>query len=729
MSFDPFPLTTTSASCPPNFYFYPANFSCVSCPVNASASCGITNLDLCAGSLPLNTTCDICNINVLECVQLANECLLREIEDDDCSDFTPNNLLYKDIIDHLDNNPITEEYFVTGPNAEILPIIFARFLRNGKFIGFSYNWNYFSPCIDRESNIRLGTLVGTNYFISCLFVTPKNEPIFFEAFIVQSNYLIRIPFYVKLVNGNSFHRRRIYQFHPISGDYMGSVQLNISFNGNTKRLSTPTISVSYAKNTTSNARSTLSITYRQDHMGIHIALPIFITTVFTLSLVWVGIQINGWMRKSGRTFCDPVTFSVCFILSANYLSIIIFVITFITSSTILLLYKCQSKLFFLIPIQSQEVLLILLISIALVLQYIHVFYVLFLQCTTDLFLIDWEQNLVVNQDKVSIWRSYLIINEWLKLQTMRKINLASLLILLLVLLVAVGLINISSSQPLSIVVSTNVYIAPTSRYLRLAVSSILFLLIAILQFLINFLYERFVEHKLNQFVDLCSVSNISFIALEYPRFGFYIHGRSVHGIADTDLRTLTQFLDKEEEDIVGKRGLEGTLHQVFEISITCDMRNEYDRIIRQMKLSQITEGRKKNSNSLHEAELVAHQMLTKFFTSFIEKSHKSLRFEKREKLLCEHVTSIELYEPIDFSFMYPDDGNTFSSLIFYGHESTFLLFNLLTYQFWDTITLNSIAACFLTYITDLFLVWIRRVWAKHNIVKKSLLDKRFIINS
>ena len=572
---DPFLLTTTSGTCPPNFYFYPGNFSCVACPVNASTSCGITNLDLCARTLPLGTSCDICNMKILKCVQLANECLLREIENEDCSDFTPNNLPFSDIINHLDDNPITEEYFVTGPNAEILPIVFARFSQNGDFMGLTYNWNYFSPCIDRESRIRIGTLVGTNYFISCLYITPKNEPDFLEVFIVQSNYLIQIPFHVNLVNGNSFHRRRIYQFHPISGDYMESVLLNISFDGNTKRLSIPIISVFYARNTTRSARSTLSITYSQDHMGIHIGLPIIITTVFILSLVWVGIQINGWMRKSGRTFCDPVTFCVCFILSANYLSIIIFVLTLITSSTLLLLYKCQSKLFFLIPIKSQEVMLILLISIALVLQYLHVFYVLFLQCTADIFLIDWERSLVEDQDKVSIWRSYFIINEWMKLQTLRRINLASLLIILLVLLVAVELINISSSQPLSFVVAIDVYIAPTSRYLRLSVSSIIFLTIAILQFLFNFLYERFVEHKLDQFVDLCSVSNISFIAFEYSRFGFYIHGRSVNGIADTDLRTLTQFFDKEVEDIVGKRGLDGTLHQVFEISITCDMRNEY----------------------------------------------------------------------------------------------------------------------------------------------------------
>ncbi|KAI6658413.1 Meckelin isoform X4 [Oopsacas minuta] len=714
-----------SGNCPPNHYFYPANISCISCSsVNLSVNCGIPDLNICTGITTPAINCDNCATKAQRCIEIANECLLGELDSHDCSDFSPVDLQYEDVIDYLDDNPITQDFFVTGPNAEVIPIIFARFLRDGQFIGLSNNWNHFSPCTDRDSSFQIGTLVGTNYFISCRFVNPNSELVFIEAYILQSNSLIQLPFYVRLANGKTLHRRRIYQFQPSSGDFINEIQLNMTFDPNTKRILTPSLFVSYAHNTTTQLQS-MSISYSQDHTGINIALPLIILILFIFSLVWVGIQINGWMRKSGRTFCDPVTFCVLFILSANYLSIIIFVITLITSSILFLFYKCQSKLFFLIPQQYQETLLILLITFAVVLQAIHVIYVLFLQCTTDVFIIDWERARTMNQEKVSIWRSYLIVNEWLKLQTMRKINLAALLIILLVLLEAIELINITSSQPLTIVMSTDLYLAPTSRYMRLAISSILFLLIALVQFMCNFLYERFVGHKLNQFVDLCSVSNISFIALNFPRFGYYIHGRSVHGVADTDLRTLTKFLSKEEEDIVGKRGLDGTSDQVFEISITCDMRQEYDKIMRHMNLSRGSEGKNQNPNSLQETDLVAHQLLTKLFTSFVEKSHKSFRFEKREKLLCERVTSIELYEPIEVSFMYPDDSNTFSHLIFWGFESTLLLFNLLTYQFCDMITRNSIAACFITYITDVLLVWIRRVWSKHNIANKTLLDKRF----
>ena len=735
LSIDPIPLTTTSGFCPTNYYFYPGNLSCIECSSNnVTSECGISTVTNCPGIITVVNTCSAyCGMRAQNCVAEANDCLLTCSETVQqccqCKDFSNINLDYYDVINHLENNLVTKEFFVTGSNAEVLPILFARFLRDGTFLGLSSDWNNFSPCTERESSIKTGTLVGTNYFISCPLVYPTTaDPIFIEAYIIQSNSLIPIPFYVKFANGNICYRRRIYQYRLIAREltFINAVQLNIYFDANLKRIQTPTLLVKYASNKT-HSQLTLSINYFQDQTGINVAIPITVIVLFFVSLVWVGIQINGWMRKTGRTFCDPVTFLVLFILSANYLSIIIFVVTLTVSCILLLVYKLQSKLSYLIPQPPQEVFLILLLTVSLVLKAIHVVYVLFSQCTADLFIIDWERTLNMNQHKVSIWRSYLIASEWLRLQTLRRVNLTPLLIILALLLVGIQLNNIASSQPLTVVIPTNVYLAPTSRYMRLAISSVLFLTIAFVQYIFTFFYERFVEDKLNQFVDLCSVSNISFIAFIHPRFGYYIHGRSVHGMADTDLRTLTQFFSKEEEDIVGNRGLDGSLNQVFEISLTFDLRHEYEKIMRQAQLSRNSEVNKKNSNSLQESELLAHQMLTKLFTSFVEKSHKSFQFEKREKLLCERVTRIELYEPIEACFLYPNDTNSFSNLLYLGCESSLILFNLLTYLFWDTITLNPIAACFLTYCSDRILFWIRRVWAKHNIARKTLLDKRFFI--
>ena len=66
--------------------------------------------------------------------------------------------------------------------------------------------------------------------------------------------------------------------------------------------------------------------------------------------------------------------------------------------------------------------------------------------------------------------------------------------------------------------------------LKVAVGSIVYLLLYILQRIYNFLiYERFVDNCLQQFIDVSSIANISVLIL-LDSFGYYIHGRSGEGI-------------------------------------------------------------------------------------------------------------------------------------------------------------------------------------------------------
>lgn len=91
--------------------------------------------------------------------------------------------------------------------------------------------------------------------------------------------------------------------------------------------------------------------------------------------------------------------------------------------------------------------------------------------------------------------------------------------------------------------------------------------------LYKFVYERFFEDKIQHFVDLCSVSNVSsprivryrnplifrieinaprfwpqisvFIFVQ-PKFGYYIHGRSAQGQADVSMKEMHELLRREE---------------------------------------------------------------------------------------------------------------------------------------------------------------------------------------
>ena len=81
-------------------------------------------------------------------------------------------------------------------------------------------------------------------------------------------------------------------------------------------------------------------------------------------------------------------------------------------------------------------------------QLLHILYLLWHQCTVDVFFIDWErprgvlltssQPVGANQATpttatapVSIWRTYFVANEWNEIQSITKINHTLLLCLVL----------------------------------------------------------------------------------------------------------------------------------------------------------------------------------------------------------------------------------------------------------------------------------------------------------
>ena len=74
------------------------------------------------------------------------------------------------------------------------------------------------------------------------------------------------------------------------------------------------------------------------------------------------------------------------------------------------------------------------------------------------------------------------------------------------------------------------------------------------------IYERFFEHKIRQFVDLCSVSNVSVFIMTRKLFGFYVHGRSVHGHADTNMRGMNINLHKEQVETHCSQSFPGPAH-------------------------------------------------------------------------------------------------------------------------------------------------------------------------
>ena len=170
------------------------------------------------------------------------------------------------------------------------------------------------------------------------------------------------------------------------------------------------------------------------------------------------------------------------------------------------------------------------------------------QCCVNVFMIDWENPRPAKADSpVSAWRMYFVANEWNEIQVIRKSGVSLQIVLVLLILKVCTprfFRHDASLTSLSLyrqVLNFEVFALelPTSgfhteeqslRYnclLRIALGVTTYLSIASLQILFNWLvYESYVKNKIQQLIDLCTMSNISLWLLVQERYGFYIHGRS-----------------------------------------------------------------------------------------------------------------------------------------------------------------------------------------------------------
>jgi meckelin len=92
-------------------------------------------------------------------------------------------------------------------------------------------------------------------------------------------------------------------------------------------------------------------------------------------------------------------------------------------------------------------------------------------------------------------------------------------------------------------------------------------------------YQRLFEDKIMNFIDLCSVANISVFIFDQTRHGYYIHGRSPHGMTDVNMKDLLMNLHRESHGMSGRRGLQDNSdEQMFIVKINGTFRRHYDNL-------------------------------------------------------------------------------------------------------------------------------------------------------
>ncbi|XP_015791559.1 meckelin-like [Tetranychus urticae] len=349
----------------------------------------------------------------------------------------------------------------------------------------------------------------------------------------------------------------------------------------------------------------------------------------------------------------------------------------------------------------------------------------------------------ISQDKlhfahcpaVSIWRTYFVANEWIKLCTYRRIKTSLHLFLVLLFLIGFGLENLATSDTQNnLKRDSGQRFVPESQTCRLAIGSLVFFLLGLAQLGWHRMFqERMYKNKLDEFVDLCSVSNVSLFCLLYQRFGFYIHGRSPNGRADVNMKEMHELLKREEDDLCSKRGLlPNTDQQTFEMLLPTSINDQCNRIRALLTTySQGAERMQGVGGHLFKVDLEkvvpTYVMLTKFLSGYIEHAFKDADYTVKDKSNVESILAFELAEPGERGFLYNDNGHSFDQLLFCGNEFKLFTFEFMLFIFIDLITHNFVAAATFTFLIIEIIKSIYIVAYKRNIVKKALIDERFLM--
>ncbi|CAG9313152.1 unnamed protein product [Blepharisma stoltei] len=450
---------------------------------------------------------------------------------------------------------------------------------------------------------------------------------------------------------------------------------------------------------------------------------------------------------------------------------------FVSSAYWFVFYKMQYQVYVLVPPNNTwhdnylafEIVFGLVVSC----QLLTVFDIIRSQSKIDILFIDWETpnrvikpghdeiNALYNEARLenissdyyklstSAWRSLFIANEFNELQAKRYINLEFTLIFMLFFLGGLGWEQLGDAKPNMHVNVNHETNSPTNMVLRFFVVTFVLLVIGYAQYLIKKIFSLWFPTAIQNFVDLCSVSNVSIFILDQSLHGYYIHGVSPTGMADVGLSDLIKALSQEEAGKARPRGIlpeESSGLQTYEIYIPWKMRQTYDNLGTDPVEAEVGEYKKSKIQSqasklwvktpaipkeidFERLEDVRSELNNRFKTyiSTVIKDCKTNILNKSalQRFLNIPPTRMDTLE--GSPFFYKDPGMNFESIFFMGKEFSILLMDVLVFNLIDFRHNNLYLAAFITYIFSKMVSYARASLGEYNLSRKTLVDKRFLI--
>jgi len=679
-----------------------------------------------------------------------------------------------------------------------LVFVLSTYALNGTWLGFS-NWNLeFQACGGRTKDLDNWKRFGTNYKSSCslsledlmkqasVYAT-DDGPLFFDIYLQDlagasptewPQRLYPVPIFNRnlrsdgvAVNANDADSddllvRRFFVMDTNSGATAGGdlkairvlthVTIDIEIrSGDKDKIYPPRVTLDYVDRNPSYAYTdeeecSFNVEYSSSHSAFWELYDALMIVVLVFAGVYWFVRMTAYQRRLQNHGADGEFLITALSEGAGAFGAAFFVLAIVMSWYWFLFFKLQSQVFTMLPEDNQMGEYRTAITIAAVGCSVHLAHLILVQCNFDLFFLDWEKPRVVlgasgrkEAAPVSVWRQLFIANEFNELQTRRITSPEFTIFGTMFFLLGLDLEGLSIIRPGTDDLTEYAF-DETSLVLRFAMGMTFMIGIPFVQYLYKVtFYHRYVEHPLQQFVDLLSVSNVSMIILDQKLAGFYLHGRAVAPSADNNLIGLTRELKKEEEMQVSARGLlpggdrpDLAENQSFEIYLAADVRQRYEsKLLRRIE-EQAQRVREQRgffgpggpANSPQEQTVQAAAEVAAMFRELIGDVESNPTERVREKLFYEKLFDMppEMGIGQRGTMFFHDFDFGFGRVLFYGIELELILFEASVFGALNMEFHNAALAGAVTYIFSRFVRYCRASWGETNISNKALVDDRFL---
>ena len=683
-----------------------------------------------------------------------------------------------------------------------LDYFFKKWDESGKLIDDNIKKNELIICSETYNDKQDFKKVGATLVNECFMDVDKllnEKSYFYEMYLNLPNYDNNpIPIYAIIDNENGQRtrilnddncnefnlRKRFFIFKKINDDgqliYAKTIKLKVRFQNREhrkdNRIYPPYLRIEYFSH--NNERNEpIMVSFRSEYNmdeRAHIIPSIY--TIFYIFLVLTGLFVVVKMciwSKIHTYNLSRDNYFVFFIINFfiylfKYVGLFLFLFSWVVTFYWYVFYKLQFRAYVFLPdldlaYRSLYKNFNIVWGIGCCSYFIYMLSRIYDQLNYDVFFIDWEhdKDLLVNYNANNIhsskykgaWRAIHIANQFNILQKERTISI-SICFGFLIMLWYYHRTHWNQFAQMSPNVAW-VEHSPENMYLRHFITTFVLVITGLVQyFLRRILNLILIPLKKNEFLDLCSVANISVIILDDKLHGYYIHGQSPFGKADVNFVDLIQFLEEERKGKIRGRGLTGDEEdnlQSYEIYLSNNMRDIYDDLY-YIEVNQ-------EINAAEENDRAGNQSRYPIFFRYIPKKldvdkyyhlnnymntqlkNKIQQVASQSKIFVKERSLLErfLQLPPNLDLIsanarelvfYKDPGMNFDNVCFTGMEIEWLILVAYVFQMW-CISLHKYSDClpvaiFMTYLMEKVAFRLRVYYGEKNVARKAVIDNRFL---